>query len=287
MSEEYDYEEATPEERLRIASHFILSSPNGEVDDVIADVKMMMGKDSLLTDDVIVRLLKQYNTENYEFADLQDGSNLLVSKTTEKDGKFLNPANGKKMAFDHVKRRWIDEKTAKSESTDTKSAEHRAAVEASLVKYMKEFYVDEKNWAIAVFDNGDETLSVLISSKKVNLKNFWSGGWKATYKVDLKEGKLESQININVHYFEEGNVQLNTNFTAESDIDTKSKEAVSSTVVNHIRKQESDLQKKMEEMYLNMHTQTFKAMRRFLPITKTKMNWDANAHKLAQNMSRS
>jgi hypothetical protein len=35
MTEEYDYEEATPEEKLRIASYFLMNSPNGEIDEVL------------------------------------------------------------------------------------------------------------------------------------------------------------------------------------------------------------------------------------------------------------
>lgn len=76
MAEDGDYVQATPEEKLRIASHFILSSPNGEVDEVIADVKTLMSDNQLLSHAVIEKLLKQYNLDNYVFAPLVAGYNV-------------------------------------------------------------------------------------------------------------------------------------------------------------------------------------------------------------------
>jgi hypothetical protein len=74
MSDEF--EQATPEEKLRIASHFILSSPNGEVDEVIADVKTLVNDPSLLSEAVIEKLLRQYNVDNYVFAPVTAGQNV-------------------------------------------------------------------------------------------------------------------------------------------------------------------------------------------------------------------
>jgi capping protein alpha len=74
MSDEF--EQASPEEKLKIASHFILSSPNGEVDEVIADVKTLVGDKKLLSDSVVEKLLRQYNVDNYVFAPLAGGNNV-------------------------------------------------------------------------------------------------------------------------------------------------------------------------------------------------------------------
>jgi capping protein alpha len=74
MSEEFA--QASPEEKLKIASHFILSSPNGEVDEVIADVKTLVGDKNLLSDAVVEKLLRQYNVDNYVFAPLPGGANV-------------------------------------------------------------------------------------------------------------------------------------------------------------------------------------------------------------------
>lgn len=44
---------------------------------------------------------------------------------------------------------------------------------------------------------------------------------------------------------------------------------------------ETEFQTKLEEFYGDMHSYTFAAMRRFLPVTRNPMDWNPNAHKLA------
>jgi len=281
MSE--DYAQASPEEKLRIASHFILSSPNGEVDEVIADVKTLMSDNSLLSDSVIEKLLKQYNLDNYVFAGLADGHNLPVSKIGHVDGnRYLDPSNGKVNEFDHVARKWNEEKGGDSHAEGGK---FRSEIEKAVKKYMEGFYVNPKEFASAVYEK-DGVVSILISAKRVNLGNFWSGGWKSTHTIDVsgKKGKLKTHINANVHYFEEGNVQLNTNYDEDFDVKLDDAEASGKEIADIIKNVENKFQKNMEEMYLNMHTQTFKAMRRFLPVTRTKMDWNPNAHRIADQL---
>jgi capping protein alpha len=49
----------------------------------------------------------------------------------------------------------------------------------------------------------------------VNLRNFWTGEWLSTWKIE--NGSLTGTITFNAHYFEDGNIQLNKSneFSAE------------------------------------------------------------------------
>ena len=40
---------------------------------------------------------------------------------------------------------------------------------------------------------------------------------------------------------------------------------------------EGDLQTALEDMYANMNEETFRAMRRIMPVKRTKMEWNVNA----------
>jgi capping protein alpha len=209
----------------------------------------------------------------------------MVSKIGQTQaGKFLDPSSGKVYEFDHMARKWLSDK-ASSGPGDTSNAKLRSALEKAMRKYVEEFYVDPKDYALAVYDQGDGKLVVLISAKRVNLGNFWSGGWRSTHTVDVK-GKVSAHINANVHYFEEGNVQLNTNYDEEFDVKVDEADSFSKEVSDVIKGVENKFQKNMEEMYLNMHTQTFKAMRRFLPVTGTKMDWNPNAHRMVDQLTK-
>jgi capping protein alpha len=277
-----DFQEATPEERLRIASHFILSSPNGEVDDVIADVKTLMGQKSLLTDNVIEKLLKQYNTENYVFAALPGGKNLPVSKFGHVEGnKYADPSSGQIFQFDHINRKWAEEKTAGPSGSN---ASLRGSIDKAVNGYCGDFYNSPRDFACAIYDKED-TIVVVISATRVNLGNFWSGGWKSTHTLDVKSGALKSLIQASVHYFEEGNVQLNSNYEEQFKI-KGSGDAAAKEIVDSIKSVENTFQKKLEELFHDMHTESFKAMRRFLPVTRNKMDWNPNAHRIRDQITR-
>jgi len=94
--------------------------------------------------------------------------------------------------------------------------------------------------------------------------------------------EMKGNVKINVHYFEDGNVQLNThvdkaiNVTVTSDEETTGK-----NVAAGIAQIESDFQTQLEEMYVNMHRTTFKSMRRFLPVSRQPMVWNLAAHSIA------
>jgi len=285
-----DISNASAEDRLKISSHFILSSPNGEVDDVIADVKTLMGASSLLTDSVVEKLLRQYNMDNYVFGPLESGKNLMCSKIGLVDGnKYSDPSTGKVYSFDHVNRNWTEEKDSQTDPSTSKNATLRGAIDKAVQKYMDNFYVNPKEYAVSVYNIEDDKIVILLCAKRVNLGNFWTGGWKSTHTISVtggKKGKLSTHVNANVHYFEEGNVQLNTDYDEEFDLKIDDADAAAKDVLENVTKVENKFQKNLEEMYLNMHTQTFKAMRRFLPITKTKMDWNPNAHRIVDQLTK-
>jgi len=60
-------------------------------------------------------------------------------------------------------------------------------------------------------------------------------------------------------------------------------------MASELRKQiesfETTYQNHLEEMYVNMHRNTFKNMRRFLPVNKVKFQWNSAAHSLANEVN--
>ena len=61
------------EEKLAIATHFLLSSPPAEVKEVLGDVKVVLNPPSLLTDGVLKGIFRKYNTQNFEVAESDAG----------------------------------------------------------------------------------------------------------------------------------------------------------------------------------------------------------------------
>jgi hypothetical protein len=97
---------AAAAQKLNIATYFIMSSPTGEVDDVVADVQKLVADDAVLTADALSAILRDYNTEQMIAAmDLSTARPVLVTKHGQVGPDlYLDPATGKVLKFDHRKR---------------------------------------------------------------------------------------------------------------------------------------------------------------------------------------
>ena len=164
----------------------------------------------------------------------------------------------------------------------------RAAVDAALAEYVGERYV-EGTAAAAAYASGAGQLSLVVSGEKLNLRNFWSGQFLSTWTVALAAGgpTVSGEIKIRAHYFEEGNVQLQSKKAVAAQtlaVDAGDAAAVAAAVKELVATEERLLQEGLEEMYSNMTDETFKAMRRVMPVHRNKMNWNINEVKLNANL---
>ena len=59
----------------------------------------------------------------------------------------------------------------------------------------------------------DFVVTICISSAKFNPNNYWNGRWRSVWTATFKANSqvtLQGQMRVCVHYYEDGNVQLNT-----------------------------------------------------------------------------
>jgi capping protein alpha len=269
----------------KIANYFIMSSPTGEVDEVVTDVKKLAG-DSALSSDAVKGMLRDYNIEQMTFGPDPDGNKCLVSAHGKVDDDlFLDPSSGVVMRFNHVTRKFV-EVTDKKQVLSGAVAEYRSQIEESLKGYLEKCYKKNKV-AACVYGADSGVVTVCISAANVNLGNFWTGGWKSVYQVDTSsegEKELKGDVSVNVHYFEDGNVQLHTSFPSNDKVKVGDAKSTAAAVVKAIQDGESAFQNNLEEMYVEMHDNTFKSMRRFWPINKQPFNWNSAAHKMTEQL---
>ncbi|GAA5881655.1 hypothetical protein JCM3774_005709 [Rhodotorula dairenensis] len=117
---------------------------------------------------------------------------------------------------------------------------------------------------------------------KYSPNNYWTGRWRSTYSLDLATGTLEGTAQVNIHYYEQGNVQLSTTFKSTSSLGaTPSPEAV----VASIKSSESAFQRQVGETYGELSDASFRGLRRALPKTRSKLDWDrAVGYKLGREL---
>jgi len=79
---------------------------------------------------------------------------------------------------------------------------------------------------------------------------------------------------IVVHYYEDGNVQLNTDTAQTVKIVEGSPDVTASNALKAIARAEQTYQESLDASYRSMGDTTFKALRRALPITRTRIDWN-------------
>ena len=281
------------DEKLAIATHFLLSSPPGEIREILTDVKVCLGSSAstILSDSVLKGIFRRYNQAQNQVIEHSDGAgNVVVSEDSEVDAAHYVDSNTKKsIEIDHVGQ--VEAKGGSVEDAPASMISPSGALESALSqigKAVKE-YVDVQYVGGATQLTGcsvlpakggkDGEVIIHISAQKTNLRNYRSGKWRSEWRVKTSEKKIGGLVRVVAHYFEDGNVQMDT----KKDIpdESYSGDDLGSVVKAFISKHEQMIQNTLEEMYINMAQETFKDMRRVLPLTKTKMDWSGAQLKLA------
>ncbi|TKY90654.1 hypothetical protein EX895_000652 [Sporisorium graminicola] len=122
------------------------------------------------------------------------------------------------------------------------------------------------------------TFTIHHVGNRFNLSNFWSGRWRASYTLDPLSSPptLSSTVSVQVHYFENGNVQLNAAKPRTFHLSSSGEDAekLAKEVVGVIAAHEDGWQQALESSYDELAERAFKALRRQLPLTRQKVDWD-------------
>lgn len=273
-AEDYDYEEVSDEEKIKIAQHFVVSSPPFQIGEVTSDVKKLL-PDGLLTDGALSGAYRVYNLENCVSSDL-NGEKVLICKSAEVDPThYVDPKSKQVFGFNHISQEVVASDVQPSASDmDEATAEYSSAVQKALDDYCAGQYPDGRGQGSVYFKGGK--LEIVICSSRDNLRNYYSGNWRSTFTVSLSQNSAEISgvIKLHAHYFEDGNVQLSTKKDIEaSTLKNEGADSLASEVINAIKAQEDKIQSGLEDMYANMKDETFRALRRVMTVRREKFNW--------------
>jgi len=265
-------------ERISAAAGFLLQSPPGEINDVLIDVRNIISDDEGLQEGVLPAL-REYNLAQLTTVEVPDTNHQSVISTAARISetgpeRFLDPRSKTSFTFDHLTLEASDPQPVES---DSESEPFRAALETSAFAYLTSHFHDG---VASVFSTiGEPTrFTIQIVANKYNPSNYWSGRWRSQYVVDLHEGKLKGAVFVNVHYYEDGNVQLSTTHNVSINLPpallTSTPSAASSKILALIEDEEGRYQTTLNETYHQMGEKTFKGLRRALPLTRQKLDWD-------------
>jgi hypothetical protein len=108
-----------------------------------------------------------------------------------------------------------------------------------------------------------------------------NGRWRSFYTYDPSSGTLEGAIKVDVHYYEDGNVRLLTTKPVTASITS----GTGSSILREIATAEKKYQDELNKGFTTLSEGTFKGLRRQLPITRQKIEWEKVAgYRLGQDI---
>ncbi|RHZ77405.1 hypothetical protein Glove_180g121 [Diversispora epigaea] len=269
------FAELPVEEKFKIVSGFLLESPPGEVNEVYNDLKVLMGDEEEF-ERGIKPALQQHNNEQYIVATLPEKNNkVIVSKYGQigeiEDDLYLDPRSQQTFKFEHVRHTVTD---VQPYPVDSAIEPLRAAIDTAIIEYVTDHYPNGVSSVYSTDDNS--TLSITIVDNKYNPHNLWNGRWRSTWVISPESNELKGTIKVNVHYFEDGNVQLNASKEIEITASPNSEEPAdkAKAYAKSISNAEDEFQGSLNESYIDLSENTFKGLRRALPLTRHKLDWD-------------
>jgi capping protein alpha len=110
-----------------------------------------------------------------------------------------------------------------------------------------------------------------------------NGRFRAIYQVPVSSStSINGKIHVDVHYYEDGNVALNTTKPISLSVPSISAESI----ISRIATAERDYQEELNRAFVAMAEGTFKGLRRQLPITRQKVEWEkVGGYRLGQDIS--
>lgn len=259
----YD-EQISDQEKIKIVSDFVTNAPPGEFNEVFNDVRVLLGNDQLLKSGCASAFAK-YNKDSFTPVEVEGAKTLITPHNEISGNVYYDPRSQKEFTFDHL-RKEASNPQAKSAGGDEST---RAEFQSKLDAYCASFYKDGVCAAFA--QNGNITL--VIEDHKYSPRNFWNGRWTSEWTIPANGGELKGTMKVVVHYYEAGNVQVHGSKEHKVNV-SGSGASLASAVMAAIEKAEAEYQAGVNENYGQLNTTTFKALRRALPLTRHKLDWN-------------
>ena len=261
---------------VNVAKYIIKKTPIGHLGKSLENLKSVVGEQVMDTDDV-KKEIHNYG-ENHLSAVNNDVTNskVVISPLT-KDAEGFYHDQGQKVKFKiGLESGAVEE----AQSTDIQN-DLRNAIESALKDYLQKCYKMDVTKYNVYYDEASNKIIVLISVHNLNLKSFWSGEWLSTWEFD--SGKhVKGTLKANTYYYEEGNIQFNLDTKFETNIQGGDNKSIANNLIEFIKTSENSVQLELEKVYDELSENYIKPLRRKLPVTGTKMNWNLNQLNLAQ-----
>ncbi|KAL4937177.1 hypothetical protein BDV06DRAFT_203458 [Aspergillus oleicola] len=264
---------------VEVASSFIEGAPPGELADVVSDIKTLTSDG----DDIIPSLVpafERYNESQLATVKLPGASQeVIVSEFNKLEGnRYFDVESQTSFEVDHVTQ---EASNAQSYVLESQSADLIKSLLKALGEHAREHY-PSSSYGVYPVEN-DSAITILLVANRYSPNNFWNGRFRSIYQIPVSDSPtVTGKIHVDVHYYEDGNVSLNTTKPVNISVSSSSAE----TIISRIAAAERSYQEELNRAFGQMAEGVFKSLRRQLPITRQKVEWEkVGGYRLGQDIS--
>ncbi len=259
-------------EQRQIAKKFLLASPPGQFQQTLMDLNAILDNDenyaptttTILSRDFINHVQAEYNSNT--------GREVLLQSKTH---------------------------GSEEEDDSTTIDEFGKSLKVSFQNYTEKHYRGkdvESNYCVTITNNTEQSkvYEIIVYAERIKLKQFHAGSWFAKYTITANEEKKNSEYTVSGvvllhgHSFEDGNVHVHTNVTLPSKvIQSLSSTAMAEAIINVIQSwDEEHVLRPLKGLYHDLSSDLLKKVRRVMPVTRTKFDWNLSGHRFIRAMER-
>ncbi len=256
---------------VNVAKYIIKKTPIGHLGKSLENLRSVVGEEVMDTNDVKKEIHTYGETHLSAVQNDVTNSKVVISPLT-KDSEGFYYDQGQKVKFKiGLESGAVEE----AQATEVQN-ELRDVIEQKIKEYLEKCYQMQVTKYNVYFDQGSNKIVVLISVHNLNLKSFWSGEWLSTWEMDVNGKGIKGTLRANTYYYEEGNIQFSLDTKFSGSASGGDNAAIANSLVEFIKTSENSVQLELETVYDELSENYIKPLRRKLPVTGTKMNWNIN-----------
>jgi len=247
------------DEQFQIVERLLLSSPPGQFQQLVSTLQFILedsatdgGTAPILNRESIQQIQNTYNSTT--------GREALVLSQSKND-----------------------------QGDDDNSNDFGKELKRSLKNYLEKHYSSkgvESDFFMKASDDGS-TYDIILYAERIKLKQYHAGSWVARYTIVNSDNSITTvngTVKIHAHSFENGNVQIKS----ETELPTAAIENTNSSdlvegIVTQIQKWDEEcVLQPLHGVYQDMSTDIMKKMRRVMPVTRTRFDWNVEGHRFVK-----
>ncbi|KAJ1617842.1 F-actin-capping protein subunit alpha [Pavlovales sp. CCMP2436] len=294
----------------QIAARLIKEAPPAQLREVLAGVRVLLGDERNAVEATLPAVVAELLAKHYTPVALPTGGSALLTPDNLRAGTagsvpaFLEPRTRQLLDIDFC----LDRGSATPGAPVCKSSSHlpaaeaaaldaaeplREAVERELGAYVADLYPSATLAVFSAVDasTGAPTVVACWSAQHSALPNFYAGGLRCRWQVSLvaeeESAEVAGEAHCRVHYFEDGNVQMAASDKWAATLGAgDGVDDLAGVLVECVRESESGWHEQLLDAFASLGENAIKALRRPLPMTKSKFDWERAAqHGVADELA--